>query len=65
VRVFSRSSSNHQHNELLIKKPKPLIFTQPAEEFHLTTQQQQQCWGYKVGAAVNETDSELPCPQNP
>jgi len=24
----------------------------------------QTCWGYKVGGG-NETDPELPCPQNP
>jgi hypothetical protein len=62
---------SHQQLEPLVKKPKPLIFSQPfVEDYRIqqptsTTQSMQPTyWGNKIGGG-NDIDPELPCPQNP
>jgi len=54
---FPPLQHNHQHFPPLMHQQPPL----PQQSL----QQQQSCWGYKMGGGSGENDPELPCPHNP
>ncbi|CAK5073295.1 unnamed protein product [Meloidogyne enterolobii] len=51
-----------QHNQQHFP---PLMHQQPPLPQQSLQQQQQSCWGYKMGSGGGENDPELPCPHNP